>query len=61
MRRGLDVDPRGNSPVRWLYDPSQSAIDADRVSTAYGAVSTGGITVFVPGLLELCRRCTKGF
>ena len=34
--------------MRWLYDPSQSAIDADRISTACGTVSTRGITVFCP-------------
>ena len=41
---------------RWLYSrapANQRWADGVEVSTPYGAVSTRGITVFVPGLSEL--------
>ena len=48
---------RATLPSRSLHEPqtttNQRSVIAVRVSTSSGAVSTPGISVFVPGLLEL--------
>ena len=54
VRRDLGIDPRGNSHCALALTIQQPACGIG-VSTPCGAVSTRGICVFVPGLLELKR------
>ena len=64
VRRDLDVVPSGNSRRTGCMSPSQSATrDVVGVSTPCGVVTTRGICVFVPGLLEMQiygRICDRG-
>ena len=57
VRRDLDLVPRGNSRsalVPLLAPANQRSVDGGGIYTPCGAVLSRGITVFVPGLLDLC-------